>query len=187
MWAGEGDGESSTGWPCSPNCATEAWPTSSSWSARLKGLPQSVNAVFGDTIVQTCIHLIWDTFRYAGRQHRDAIAKAIKPIYTAVNAAAAKEALDTFDAEWGYRYPAAIRLWRNAWEEFIPFLDYDTEIRKGDLFDQRDRITERPLSPRDPRARPPNRQPSNAYTWSPDRSTRQGPAKSDGRCAGSQR
>jgi len=38
--------------------------------------------------------------------------------------------LDTFDAEWGYRYPAAIRLWRNAWEEFIPFLDYDTEARK---------------------------------------------------------
>jgi hypothetical protein len=92
--------------------------------------------------VQTCIHLIWGTFRYAGRHHRDAIAKAIKPIYTAVNAAAAKEALDTFDAEWGYRYPAAIRLWRNAWEEFIPFLDYDTEIRKGDLFDQRDRISD---------------------------------------------
>jgi len=38
--------------------------------------------------------------------------------------------LDTFEAEWGYRYPAAIRLWRNAWEEFIPFLDYDTEARK---------------------------------------------------------
>ncbi|EUA88374.1 transposase, Mutator family protein [Mycobacterium ulcerans str. Harvey] len=30
----------------------------------------------------------------------------------------------------GHRYPAAIRLWRNAWNEFIPFLDYDTEIRK---------------------------------------------------------
>ena len=23
-----------------------------------------------------------------------------------------------------------IRLWRNAWEQFIPFLDYDVEIRK---------------------------------------------------------
>jgi len=23
-----------------------------------------------------------------------------------------------------------IRLWRNAWEEFIPFLDYDVEIRR---------------------------------------------------------
>jgi putative transposase len=35
------------------------------------------------------------------------------------------------DAErWGQRYPAIIRLWENAWTEFIPFLDYDVEIRK---------------------------------------------------------
>jgi hypothetical protein len=27
------------------------------------------------------------------------------------------------------RYRAVIRLWRNAWAEFIPFLDYDLEIR----------------------------------------------------------
>ncbi len=35
-----------------------------------------------------------------------------------------------FTETWGGRYPAVIRLWRNAWEEFIPFLDYDVEIRK---------------------------------------------------------
>ena len=52
--------------------------------------------------MQTCIiHLMRGKFRYAGRQHRDAIAKAIKPIYTAVNATAATEALEAFDAEWG--------------------------------------------------------------------------------------
>lgn len=38
--------------------------------------------------------------------------------------------MDAFQAEWGKRYLAAIRLWRNAWSEFIPFLDYDAEIRK---------------------------------------------------------
>ena len=43
----------------------------------------------------------------------------------------------------------AVRLWRNAWQEFIPFLDYDTEIREGDLFDQRHRVAQRPLPPRD--------------------------------------
>ena len=32
--------------------------------------------------------------------------------------------------KWGTRYPAIIRLWENAWEEFLPFLDYDVEIRK---------------------------------------------------------
>ena len=53
----------------------------------------------------------------------------LKPIYTAANATAAAEVLDAFDAEWAKRYPAAIRLRRNAWSELIPFLDYDTEIR----------------------------------------------------------
>ena len=97
--------------------------------------------------------------------------------------------MDTFDAEWGYRYPAAIRLWRNAWEEFIPFLDYDTETRKvicsTNAIESLNARYRRAIRVRGHFL--PNRQPSNAYTWSPDRSTRQGPAKSDGRCAGSQR
>jgi Transposase, Mutator family len=33
-------------------------------------------------------------------------------------------------AKWGARYPAVVRLWDNAWAEFIPFLDYDVEIRR---------------------------------------------------------
>jgi putative transposase len=37
---------------------------------------------------------------------------------------------EELEAKWGGRYPAIIRLWRTAWEEFIPFLDYDLEIRK---------------------------------------------------------
>ena len=133
MWAGEGDGESAKYWLAVLTELKNRGVADIFFLVcdGLKGLPASVNAVFADTIVQTCvIHLIRGTFRYAGRQHRDAIAKAIKPIYTAVNAAAAREALEAFDAEWGARYPAAIRLWRNAWEEFIPFLDYNTEIRK---------------------------------------------------------
>ena len=28
------------------------------------------------------------------------------------------------------KYPAIIRLWENAWSEFVPFLDYDVEIRR---------------------------------------------------------
>ena len=30
----------------------------------------------------------------------------------------------------GERYPAIIRLWENAWAEFVPFLAYDVEIGK---------------------------------------------------------
>jgi putative transposase len=96
----------------------------------LKGLPEVVANVWPRTTVQTCIiHLIRNTFRLASKRDWDAIKRAIKPIYTAVNADAAKAALDELDVGWGQRYGAIIRLWRNAWDEFIPFLDYDTEIR----------------------------------------------------------
>ncbi|MCP2300206.1 Transposase, Mutator family [Nocardia amikacinitolerans] len=45
--------------------------------------------------VQTCIiHLIRNTFRLAGRQHWDALKRDVKPIYTAVNAEAARAVLD---------------------------------------------------------------------------------------------
>jgi putative transposase len=97
----------------------------------LKGLPDSVVTVWPRTIVQTCIiHLIRNTFRLVPRQHWDAIKKDIKPIYTAPNPDAALAALDKVEEKWGKQYRAVIRLWRNAWEEFIPFLSYDPEIRK---------------------------------------------------------
>jgi putative transposase len=96
----------------------------------LKGLPEVVGNVWPLTTVQTCIiHLIRNTFRLASKRDWDAIKRGIRPIYTAVNADAAAAALDELDAEWGQQYGAIIRLWRSAWEQFIPFLDYDAEIR----------------------------------------------------------
>ncbi len=96
----------------------------------LKGLPEVVGNVWPLTTVQTCIiHLIRNTFRLASRRDWDALRHDVKPIYTAVNAAAARAALDELTEKWGARYGAIIRLWNNAWEEFIPFLDYDVEIR----------------------------------------------------------
>ena len=97
----------------------------------LKGLPEVVANVWPLTTVQTCIiHLIRNTFHLASKRDWDALKRDIKPIYTAVNAAAARAALDQAAETWGQRYGAIIRLWENAWEQFIPFLDYDIEIRK---------------------------------------------------------
>ena len=36
----------------------------------------------------------------------------------------------TSSTDLGDRYPAIVRLWHNAWDEFVPFLDYDVEIRR---------------------------------------------------------
>ena len=97
----------------------------------LKGLPEAITTTWDRTIVQTCVvHLIRNSFGYAGRQHRDAIAKALRPIYTAPSEAAAKERFNEFADQWGQRYPAIIRLWENAWAEFVPFLEYDVEVRR---------------------------------------------------------
>jgi len=97
----------------------------------LKGLPEVVSNVWPAAIVQTCIiHLIRNTFRLTSRKYWDEIKRDIKPIYTAINATAARSAFDELAEKWGQRYPAVIRLWDNAWAEFIPFLDYDLEIRR---------------------------------------------------------
>jgi transposase-like protein len=97
----------------------------------LKGLPEVVSNVWPAAIVQTCIiHLIRNTFRLTSRRYWDELKRDIKPIYTAVNEAAARAAFDELAAKWKDKYPAVIRLWDNAWTEFIPFLDYDLEIRR---------------------------------------------------------
>ena len=99
----------------------------------LKGLPDSVGAVYGQAIVQTCvIHLIRNTFRYASKKYWGQIATDLKPIYGAPTREAAWRAFEEFDEKWGKPYPAISGLWRSAWEQFTPFLDYDAEIFAGE-------------------------------------------------------
>jgi transposase-like protein len=97
----------------------------------LKGLPDAIGVTWPQAIVQTCVlHLIRNTFRFAGRQHWDAMARDLRPVYTAVNEAQAKERFVEFCDTWAERYPAVRQLWENAWTEFVPFLDYSAEIRR---------------------------------------------------------
>jgi transposase-like protein len=97
----------------------------------LKGLPDAIETAWPQAIVQTCVlHLIRQTFRLAGRQHWDAIAKALRPIYTAPTEAAAKERFAEFAQAWGQRYPGIVRLWESAWADFVPFLAFEVEVRK---------------------------------------------------------
>ncbi|MFF5809846.1 IS256 family transposase [Streptomyces sp. NPDC012746] len=97
----------------------------------LKGLPDAIAAVWPQAITQTCVvHLLRASFRYAARQDWDKISKALKPVYTAPTEDAATERFLEFQEEWGQKYPAIVRLWENAWAEFVPFLQFDTEIRR---------------------------------------------------------
>jgi Transposase, Mutator family len=96
----------------------------------LKGLPDAVGAVWEKTIVQTCIvHLLRNSFKYASKRDWAQIAKDLKPVYTAASEAGALDRFAEFSGKRERRYPAIIRLRENAWAEFVPFLQFDREIR----------------------------------------------------------
>jgi len=96
----------------------------------LKGLPDAIATVWPAAITQTCIiHLLRNSFRYASKKDWAAIAKDLKLIYTAASESAALDAFAAFSEKWEQRYPAIIKLWENAWAEFVPFLAFDKEIR----------------------------------------------------------
>ena len=58
------------------------------------------------------------------------MAKALQPVCTASTEAAARERFAEFTEIRGGRYPAIVRSWDTAWGEFVPFLAFDTEIRR---------------------------------------------------------
>ncbi len=97
----------------------------------LKGLPEAITTTWELATVQACvIHLIRNTFRFASRKYWQEMSRDLRPVYTAPSETAARERFMEFDAKWGKQYPAISKLWENAWSEFIPFLDYDVEIRR---------------------------------------------------------
>jgi transposase-like protein len=97
----------------------------------LKGLPESITTVWPQALVQACVlHLIRNTFRYASRRYWEQMAKDLRPVYTAPTEPAAAARFEEFAQTWGGRYPAIVALWRSAWADFVPFLDYDVEIRR---------------------------------------------------------
>jgi putative transposase len=97
----------------------------------LKGFPEAIEAIFPQTMVQTCIvHLIRHSLKYVPRREREQVARDLKPIYTALDADAAQLELERFDEKWGKRFPVITQAWLNAWEHVIPFLAFPAEVRR---------------------------------------------------------
>ena len=97
----------------------------------LEGFPEAIEAVFPNTVVQTCIvHLIRASLRYVPRRDYDAVTKDLRAIYTAIDADRALHALDAFEAKWGSKLPPVVKAWREAWEYVIPFLAFPPEVRR---------------------------------------------------------
>jgi len=98
----------------------------------LKGMPEALAAIFPATTLQTCIvHLLRASLDFANWKERKPMAKALRPIYTAVNADAASAALDDFArGPWGAKFPTVVAAWRRAWTHVIPFFAFPPDVRR---------------------------------------------------------
>ena len=97
----------------------------------LKGFPEAIEAIFPQTVVQTCVvHLIRHSLKYVPRREREQVARELKAIYTATDGAAASEALDAFDHKWGAQLPPVVKAWRENWEYVIPFMAFPPDVRR---------------------------------------------------------
>jgi transposase-like protein len=96
----------------------------------LTGLPEAITAIWPRADVQTCVvHLVRNTLRYTARQNWAKVTTDLRRVYTAPSLDASTERFQEFEEKWGQKYPAVIRLWRDSWDEFIPFLSFPTEVR----------------------------------------------------------
>ncbi len=98
----------------------------------LKGMAEALATVYPATTLQTCIvHLIRNSLAYANWKERKALAKAIRPIYTAPSAEAAEAELNAFESSaWGEKFPTVVAAWRRAWAHVIPFFAFPPAVRK---------------------------------------------------------
>ncbi|MFY9651618.1 MAG: IS256 family transposase [Trebonia sp.] len=97
----------------------------------LNGLPDAIEATWPKARVQTCvIHLIRASMKYVSWKERKRAAAAMRPIYTAVNEAGAKAALENLRRDFGKKSPGMVAAWDRAWDQFVPFLEFDSAIRK---------------------------------------------------------
>lgn len=98
----------------------------------LTGFPEAIEAVFPQAWVQTCIvHQIRNSMRYVAYRDRKRAAADLKPVYRAINAEAAEEALAAFDQRWGQKYPMIAESWRSRWQNITPFLALPADLRKA--------------------------------------------------------
>ena len=98
----------------------------------LKGFPDAINAVFPETVVQTCIvHLIRNSMSFASWKDRKAIAQSLRSVYRAQGADAGLAALEAFEeGHWGQKYPAIAQSWRRHWDQVIPFFAFSEALRR---------------------------------------------------------
>jgi transposase-like protein len=98
----------------------------------LAGFQDAITAVFPHTVVQRCVvHLVRNALRPVARRDAGEVAGELRKIYTAPAAEAAFDALAVFaSSHWGRRYPQAVKVFEDAWDDFTPFMTFTPAVRK---------------------------------------------------------
>src|SRR5215216_5181011 len=98
----------------------------------LTGFPEAIEATWPNSTIQTCVvHLIRAAMRFVNWHDRKNVAAALKPIYQAADADAARIELEAFQAsELGRQNPHTVATFENAWEPFTPFLAFPPMLRR---------------------------------------------------------
>ena len=58
------------------------------------------------------------------------MAADLKPIYRAATAEQAELEVAVFSGQWGDKYGAIVKLWKENWERVIPFFAFPEEVRR---------------------------------------------------------
>ena len=97
----------------------------------LKGFAEAIESIYPQAVTQLCIvHMVRNSLKYVPWKERKQVARDLKTIYRAPNAAQAMQNLEVFEQKWGTKYAMIGKMWRRNWEKITPFLAYPPEIRK---------------------------------------------------------
>ncbi len=97
----------------------------------LSGFSDAIHAIFPKTKVQRCIvHQIRNSLKYVVWKDRKAFMTDLKTVYQASTREEAEANLLKLEETWGGKYAAAIKSWKNNWEELATFFEFSKEIRR---------------------------------------------------------
>ncbi|MCH6259445.1 IS256 family transposase, partial [Puniceicoccaceae bacterium K14] len=91
----------------------------------LNGFAEALESVYPRTRVQLCIvHMVRNSLKFVGHKQKKEVTNALKTIYKAPTAEAAKQELSLFRERYDDRFPAIGKSWESRWEQARPFFDY---------------------------------------------------------------
>lgn len=97
----------------------------------LKGVPDAVRSIYPKTEVQLCIvHMIRNSMKHVASSRVKEFLSDLKKVYQAVSEKEALVARNHLEANWGEKYPLAVKPWINHWDDLSGFFKYPDELRK---------------------------------------------------------